>query len=147
MRTILNNDSRKYLERTKHYEGPLGPWFEHLIEDENLSLGEARDVLLGWQAIPYVDPTRGHMATLIKRNKEVHFAIFRKHRRRAQVTSNRIISFLQPILDKEVFLVTKLAPDEDDRFIKHLGFEELGATMGGVRTFILNSIRYPGVKS
>ena len=147
MRTILNSDHRKYLQRTKHYEGPLGPWLEHLVEDEGLSLGDARNVLMGWQTLPYVDDQRGHMATLIKRNKEVHFAIFRKYRRAGQVTSKRIKSFLQPLLDKEVFLVTKVAPDEDDRFIKHLGFEELGVTMGGVRTFILNSIRYPGVKS
>ena len=143
----LTGDALKYSQRAKHYEGPLGPWLEHLVEDEGLSLGEARNVSMGWQAMPYVDPVRGHMATLIKRNKEVHFAIFRKHRRRAQVTSKRITDFLQPILDKEVFLVTKVAPGEDSRFIEHLGFEELGVTMGGVRTFIQNSIRYPGVKS
>lgn len=143
----LTGDALRYSQMAKHYESPLGPWFEHLVEDEGLSLGDARSTLLGWQAIPYVDPKRGHMATLIKRNKEVHFAIFRRHRRRAQVTSDRITAFLQPILDKEVFLVTKVAPGEDTRFIEHLGFEELGVTMGGVRTFILNSIRYPGVKS
>lgn len=143
----LAGDSLKYLERARHYVGPMGPWFEHLVEDEGLSLGAARDVLMGWQALPFTDPQHGHMATLIKRNKEVHFAIFRKHRRRAQVTSERIASFLQPLLDKENFLVTKVAPDEDARFIERLGFEELGVTMGGVRTFILNSIRYPGVKS
>ena len=143
----LSGDLLKYTQRAKHYEGPLGPWFEHLVEDENLTLGEARNILLGWQALPFTDPKQGHMATLIKRNKEVHFAIFRRFRRSGQVTSKRIKSFLQPLLDKEVFLVTKIAPDEDSRFIEHLGFEELGATMAGVRTFILNNIRYPGVKS
>ena len=143
----LTGDILRFQQRAKHFEGPLGPWLEHLVEDEGLSLGDARNVLMGWQALPYMDDRRGHMATLIKRNKEVHFAIFRKYRRVAQVSSKRIASFLQPLLDKEVFLVTKVAPDEDDRFIKHLGFEELGVTMGGVRTFILNSIRYPGVKS
>lgn len=131
---------------TKHYEGPMGPWLEHLIEDEGLTHGDARNTLMGWQAIPYIDPAHGHMATLIKRNKEVHFAAYRRYRRKAQVTSRRIAEFLQPLLDKEVFLVTKLAPDEEAGFIKHLGFEELGVTMGGIRTFILNSIRYPGVK-
>lgn len=142
-----SGDVLKYIHRSKHYVGPMGPWFEHLIEDEGLDLAEARNTLKDWQAFPFIDPKYGHMATLIKRNKEVHFAAYRRYRQKAQVTSRRIAAFLQPLLDKEIFLVTKLSSDEDSRFIEHLGFEELGATMGGIRTFILNTIRYPGVKS
>ena len=147
MRSLLNSDTAKYTQRAKHYEGPMGPWLEHLVEDEALSLGMAREALICWEALPFIDPEYGHMATLIKRNKEVHFAAFRRFRRKGHISARRISSFLQPILNKEVFLVTKVASDESSTFIERLGFEELGTTMDGVRTFILNRIRYTGAKT
>ena len=147
MRTLLNSDALKYGQRAKHYEGPMGPWLEHLVEDEAMTLGMARETLIYWEALPFIDPEHGHMATLIKRNKEVHFAAFRRFRRKGYITSKRISSFLRPILNKEVFLVTKVASDESSTFIERLGFEEIGLTMDGVRTFILNRIRHTGAKT
>ena len=136
-------DVRTFQARSRHYAGVRGPWLEHMVEDCGCTLEEATGFLAPYECIPYIDEKQGHMATLIKRNKEVHFAIYRKHRHRTNVTSRRIKDFLQPLLDKEKFLVTKVAPDEDDRFIRHLGFEPLGVTMEGLRTFILNEIKYP----
>jgi len=116
---------------------------EHLVEDEGLSVGQAREALAPWKALPYIDPKHGHMATLIKRNKEVHFAIFRKHRRKGHVNLRRIKEFLEPLLNEEIFLVTKVAREDDARFIKRLGFEELGVDASGVTCYILNAINYP----
>jgi len=137
------SDIRTYQARANHYTGDRGPWLEHMVEDCGCTLDEALHFLAPYEVIPYVDPVRGHMATLIKRNKEVHFAIYRRYRKRAKVTSERIMAFLQPLLDKEGFLVTKVANDESAAFITHLGFEALGTTMEGLRTFILNAIKYP----
>ena len=139
----IPSDVRTYQARATHYTGERGPWLEHMVEDCGCSLDEAMMFLAPYQMVPYVDPKHGHMATLIKRNKEVHFAIYRKHRRKAHVTSERIMAFLQPILDKVKFLVTKVADDESDAFITRLGFEPLGITIEGLRTFILNEIKYP----
>lgn len=126
----------------------MGPWMEHLVQDEGMTIAQARETLSGWEAIPFIDPKHGHMATLIKRNREVHFAIYRRFRRKAQVTSRRIADFLQPLLDKNIFLVTKVAKEDSARFIEHLGFQELGTTMdGSIRTYILNAIKYPGTPS
>ena len=86
------------------------------------------------------------MATLIKDKKDVHFSIYKKYRAKNQVSAKRIKEFLQPILDAEKFLVTKVAREDDVRFIEHLGFERLGSTMDGISTFILNEIRYPRCK-
>lgn len=139
------SDVRTYQARSRLYTGDRGPWLEHLVEDENLSYDEAMEALKDWEIIPYIDEKRGHMATLIKRNREVHFAIYRKYRSRGNVTTRRIKEFLQPMLEKNVFLVTKVGKDESARFIEHLGFQELGATMdGSVRTYILNEIKLPG---
>ena len=104
-------------------------------------------MLDGWELIPYIDSEHGHMATLLKRNKEVHFAGFRRFRKKGYINATRLAEFFQPILDKEVFLVTKLAEADSSSFIEHLGFEQLGVTMNGFRTFILNEIKYPEVKS
>lgn len=136
-------DVLTYRSRIAHYRGSRGPWLEHLVEDEGLTFEAATDLLKGWECYPFIDPKHGHMATLIKKNKEVHFAIFRRFRHKAQVTSRRIAEFLQPLLDKNIFLVTKVAKDEDRRFIEHLGFLPLGVTIDGTQTYILNDIRYP----
>ena len=139
-------DIQTYNARTRHYTGDQGPWLEHLVEDEGLSLDVARQALVQFECIPYVDPEHGHMATLIKKNKEVHFAAYRRFRHRSFITPERIAAFFQPVLDKEIFLVTKVAKDESDRFIRHLGFEPLGVTLDGeIKTYILNDIRYPRV--
>ena len=141
-------DVRCYNARAPRYIGSRGPWLEHLVEDEGMSYEEAMATLADWECIPFVDPKHGHMATLIKRNREVHFAIYRRFRHKAQVTSRRIAEFLQPLLDKNIFLVTKVGKDESARFIEHLGFQELGTTMdGSIRTYILNAIKYPGTPS
>ena len=139
------SDVRCYQARNNLYRGSRGPWLEHLVEDEGLTYEEAMEALKDWEIIPYIDEKRGHMATLIKRNREVHFAIYRRHRARGNVTTKRIKDFLQPLLEKNVFLVTKVGKDESARFIERLGFQELGATMdGSVRTYILNEIKWPG---
>lgn len=143
----IPSDIRTYQARTRNYIGDRGPWFEHLIEDEGLTHEQAVEMLDGWELIPYLDSEHGHMATLLKRNKEVHFAGYRRFRKRGYITPKRLRDFFQPILDKETFLVTKLADGESAAFIEHLGFQQLGVTMDGFRTFILNEIKYPEVKS
>lgn len=141
-------DVRCYNARATRYTGPRGPWLEHLVEDEGMTYEEAMNALKDWECIPFTDPVNGHMATLIKRNREVHFAIYRRFRRKAQVTAHRIAEFLQPILDKNIFLVTKVGKDDSVKFIERLGFQELGTTMdGSVRTYILNTIKYPRTAS
>lgn len=137
-------DVQAYRARANLYSGDRGPWLEHLVEDERIPAEQAIEMLSNWECIPYIDPQYGHMATLIKQKKEVHFAIYRKFRHKAFVTRRRIAEFLQPILDKEIFLVTKVAKEEDARFITHLGFQELGVTLDGkIQTYILNEIKYP----
>lgn len=129
-----------------HFTGSMGPWMEHLVQDEGMTIAQARETLSGWEAIPFIDPKHGHMATLIKRNREVHFAIYRRFRRKAQVTSRRIAEFLQPLLDKNIFLVTKIDNPEDAKFIEHLGFQELSVAPDGVQCYILNELKYPRVR-
>jgi hypothetical protein len=122
--------------------GDAGPWLEHLTQDENLTVAEARDVLRHYEVIPYIDPKFGHMGTFIKRNKEIHFALYRRFRRPKVQAAQRMRDFLQEMLTREVFLVTKVAKDEDASFIEHLGFEPLGVTLdGALRTYILNDIK------
>jgi len=141
------SDIKTYQARARNYTGDRGPWLEHLIEDEGLTHEQAVEMLSHWEIIPYIDSEHGHMATLLKRNKEVHLAAFRRFRKKGYINVARLAEFFQPILDKEVFLVTKLAGNESSTFIEHLGFEQLGVTMSGFRTFILNEIKYPEVKS
>lgn len=137
-------DVRTYQARANRYTGLRGPWLEHLVEDMGLTFEQATQALDGWELIPYIDDKHGHMATLIKRNKEVHFAGYRRFRGRSHINQRTLAKFLQPILDKEVFLVTKVFSGEDTRFITHLGFQPLGVTLdGNFQTFILNDIRYP----
>ena len=131
--------------RHKH-SGPRGPWTEHLMEDEGLTLEQALQLIASYECIPYNDPVHGHVATIIKRNKEIHFAAYRRFRKKVLISTERIAEFLQPLLDKEVFLVTKVAKDENCRFIERLGFQRLGSTIDGTTTYILNSITYPGAK-
>ena len=128
------------------HSGPRGPWTEHLVEDEGMTLEQALQVLATFECLPYRDPKHGHVATIIKRNKEIHFAAYRRYRKKVLISHARIAEFLQPLLDKEVFLVTKLAKDESPTFIERLGFQRLGATIDGTQTYILNSIKYPGAK-
>jgi hypothetical protein len=136
------SDIRIYQARAPRYTGVRGPWLEHLVEDENLSYEDAMAALGDWQLIPYIDPKHGHMATLLKRNKEVHFAIVRKFRHKGHVNMRRIREFLEPILNEEIFLVTKVGRDEDARFIERLGFQTLGSTIdGSIKTYILNELR------
>lgn len=141
------SDIRTYQARKARYAGVRGPWLEHLIEDEGMSHEEAVAMISEWECIPYIDPEHGHMATLLKRNKEVHFAGYRRFRKKGYINKTRLTSFFKPILEEEVFLVTKLAEGEPSAFIEHLGFEQIGVTLDGFRTFILNEIKYPEVKS
>ncbi len=137
-------DIRIHQAQAPLFTGPRGPWLEHLVQDEGVSMETAFEILAPWEMLPVVDEKRGHMATIIKRNKEVHLAVFRRFRNRAQVSVRRLTEILKPLLDKEVFLVTKVGKDEDSRFLERLGFEPLGVTMDGlIRTFILNEIRMP----
>ena len=138
------SDVRTFQARARLYTGSRGPWLEHLVEDEGMTMEQASEALAPWEIIPYIDEQRGHMATLIKLNKEVHLAIYRKFRHRGQVTVKRITEFFKPLLDENIFLVTKLGRDDDARFIEHLGFEQLGVTIdGAIRTYILNELRMP----
>ena len=136
-------DVQTYNARKPRYSGVRGPWLEHLVEDEGVAVANAMHALDQWELLPYIDEKHGHMATLLKKNKEVHIAAYRCFRKHGHVTGRRLAEFFKPILDAEVFLVTKLAADEDSRFIEHLGFEPLGVTIDGVRTFILNEIKFP----
>jgi len=145
---FIPSDIRCYNARAQRYTGPRGPWLEHLVEDEGMTYEEAMETLSHWQCIPFIDEKHGHMATLIKQNREVHFAIYRRFRHRSHVNVGRIKSFLQPLLDENIFLVTKVGKEESCRFIEHLGFQELGTTMDGeIRTYILNEIKYPRAAS
>lgn len=136
-------DVQTYNARKPRYAGVRGPWLEHLVEDEGMDIAQAMSALDSWELLPYIDEKHGHMATLLKKNKEVHIAGYRRFRKHGHVNGRRLAEFFKPILDAEVFLVTKLAADEDSRFIEHLGFEPLGVTIDGVRTFILNEIKFP----
>jgi len=122
------------------FSGPRGPWLEHLIEDEGLTMQQAVIVMKPFELIPIIDPVQGHMGTLAKLKKEVHLAVYRKHRAKAQCTRDRVRQTLQPLLDKEVFLVTKVDKPADARFVQRLGFQRLGGTIGGITTFILNDL-------
>lgn len=136
-------DVRTYQARANLYQGDRGPWLEHMVEDCGCTLEEASMLLADYEMIPVIDEARGHMATIIKRNKEIHLAVYRKFRHKNQVTRAKLAQYLQPLLDKNFFLVTKVAAEDDTRFIERLGFERLGSTMDGVKTYILNEIKYP----
>ena len=136
-------DVQTYNARKPRYAGVRGPWLEHLVEDEGMNIAQAMSTLDNWELLPYIDEKHGHMATLLKKNKEVHIAGYRRFRKHGHVNGRRLAEFFKPILDAAVFLVTKLSGAEDSRFIEHLGFEQLGVTIDGVRTFILNKINFP----
>jgi hypothetical protein len=118
---------------------PAMPWIEHLMQDEGLTYAQAREMLEGYECVPYVENGE-HMATLIKKNAEVHFAGFKQYRGKGYITRRRLREFLQPILDKEGFLTTKLAEGEPDKFITKLGFVEVGRSTSH-RVFMLTSIK------
>lgn len=119
---------------------PMLPWIEHLMQDEGLSYRDARAYLEGWEPIPFVEDGI-HLATLIKRGAEVHLAIFKPYRHKGYITRARLRRFLQPILDAEGFLVTKLAPGEPDDFIRRLGFAPIGESASH-RIYMLNAIKH-----
>jgi len=134
---------RAYQASRPCFTGVLGPWLEHLVEDENLTLAQARELLSGWEAIQITDPVLGHMATVIKKNREIHLAIYRRFRHRSHVNAKRIREYLQPLLDANLFLVTKIDRQQDAKFIEHLGFQKLGIAPDGVWCYILNEVKYP----
>jgi len=141
------SDIRVHQATVARFTGDRGPWLEHLVEDEGMSFEQAMETLAPWKLIPFHDENGTHMGTLLKDKKEVHFAGYRKYRYSGNITAKRLAEFFQPILDAEVFLVTKIDPKESSRFIEHLGFQEMGVAGDGVRTFILNDIKYPEVKT
>ena len=116
-------------------------WIEHLMQDEGLSYPQARELLEGYEAIQYVENGE-HLATLIKKNAEVHFAGFKQYRGKGFVTRRRLREFLLPILEKEGFLITKIGANDSDKFITRIGFVEIGKSQAGQRIFMLTSIRY-----
>lgn len=136
-------DVRTFQARSTRYTGSRGPWLEHMIEDCGCTFEEATLLLANYEVVPIIDEKRGHMATIIKQNKEIHLAIFRKYRHRNQVTVEKLQQYLAPLLAKEHFLVTKIEPGGNGRFVERLGFEKLGTTIDGMTTYILNEIRYP----
>ena len=136
-------DVRIYQARANLYQGDRGPWLEHMVEDCNCTIDEAAQLLADYEMIPVIDATRGHMATIIKRNAEIHLAIFRKFRHKNQVTVEKLKQYMQPLLDKGGFLVTKIEAGADPRFIERLGFVKMGSTMDGVTSYILTEIEYP----
>jgi hypothetical protein len=117
---------------------PMMPWFEHLMQDEGLTYRDAFDYLEGWSPIPYAE-NGVHMATLIRKGAEVHFAAFKQYRGKGYITARRLRKFLQPILDEMGFLTTKLALGEPDAFIRRLGFAQIGETASH-RIYMLNEI-------
>jgi hypothetical protein len=120
---------------------PAMPWIEHLMQDEGLSYPQAKELLEGYEMVPYVEDDI-HKATLIKKNAEVHFAIFKQFRGRGEITRRKIREFLQPILAGEGFLVTKISEDDSDTFITRLGFVKVGSTQAGQRIYMLTCIRF-----
>lgn len=118
---------------------PALPWIEHLMADEGLSYAQAREALEGYEAIPFVEDGK-HMATLIQRNAEVHFAGFKQYRGKGQITARRLRTFLLPILQQRGFLTTKLAKGEPDVFIRKLGFKKIGESPSH-RIYMLTRIR------
>lgn len=120
-----------------------GPWIEHLMQDEGLSYPDAAKQLEGYEAIPFVENGE-HMATLIKKNAEVHFAAYRQYRGKGSINARRLRAFLLPILEAEGFLVTKVSKEENDVFIRRLGFGQIGETQTGMRIYMLNEIKFLG---
>ena len=119
----------------------IGPWIEHLTCDEHLTRRQAEEMLEGWDLIPFIEDDV-HMATIIKRGAEVHFAAYAQYRSKGNITARRLRAFLLPILKEEGFLVTKLGKhDTTERFITRLGFVEMGVDQAGTRTFILTDIK------
>lgn len=119
----------------------IGPWIEHLTCDEHLTRQQAEEMLEGWELHPCVFDGR-HMATLIKKNAEVHFAIYKQYQKR-YMTARRLRAFLLPILESEGFLVTKLGVEDmaTARFIERLGFVEMGSDSAGTKTYMLTDIK------
>ena len=142
----LAAEMQRYNVEKHRRSGSLGPWIEHLLDDEGLSYEQAKLLLSNWEPIPIIDAKRGHMGTIIKKNREIHLAIYKRFRRRGQVTSRRIAEILQPMLDSNVFLVTKIDKIEDADFIERLGFQEIGVDQAGSKCYILNAIKYPEVR-
>ena len=118
-----------------------GPWIEHLMQDEGLSYPDASKMLEGWDLIPCIFKGE-HMATLLKKGAEVHFAIYKQYQKR-YMTARRLRAFLLPVLESEGFLTTKLsADDKTERFITRLGFVEMGMDpITQMKTYIMTEIK------
>lgn len=118
---------------------PAMPWIEHLTQDEGLTYAQARALLDGYEAIPCVMDGE-HIATLLKKNAEVHVAGFKQYRGKGRITRRCLREFLLPILAAEGFLTTKLANDEPDDFVTRLGFVLIGQSPSH-RIYMLTKIR------
>lgn len=83
----------------------------------------------GWEFVPYLrggDP----VAIAALDGREIHFAIAPEWRGRL-MTEARIREFLQPLLERKDFLVTRVPRDIDDhdslvQFVERIGFERTG---------------------
>ena len=119
----------------------IGPWIEHLTCDEHLTRRQAEEMLEGWDLIPFIEDDV-HMATIIKRGAEVHFAAYAQYRSKGNITARRLRAFLLPILESEGFLVTKLGAKDTatTRFIERLGFVEMGEDLAGTKTYMMTEI-------
>ena len=102
-----------------------------MVEDCGCSLDEAVELLTPYEVIPYIDPEARPHGDADQAEQGGAFCGVPAVSSQSACHIRPIKEFLQPILDKEKFLVTKVADDEADAFITHLGFEPLGTTMQG----------------
>jgi hypothetical protein len=123
---ITPSDVKVFQAKQGLFSGDNGPWLDHLVNDEGMCFSDAREVLSKFESIPFIENGR-HLGTLIKRNAEVHFALSRDFRGKGFINASRIKRFFKPILDESGFLVTKIGAEEDDLFVRRIGFEQVGA--------------------
>lgn len=79
-------------------------------------------LLFDWEVVPaFVEGQ--HAATAIIKGTEIHFGLVPEFRNR--VTRGRIRAFLQPLLDRQGFLTTRVALEEPtkQRFVERVGFK------------------------
>lgn len=119
---------------------PAMPWIEHLMQDEGLTYLQARELLDGYEAIPYIKDGV-HLATLLKKNAEVHVAGFKQYRGKGYVSRRCLRELILPLLEEEGFLTTKLAAGEPDDFITRIGFVQIGESPSH-RIYMLTKIRF-----
>lgn len=93
-------------------------------EESGLSRYDILNALHDWEAVPgYIDGVQ--VAAILKKGTEVHFAIDKQHRGKT-INRRRTREFLQPLLNEEGFLTTKLLHDRkgQQRFIERIGFKK-----------------------